>query len=142
MPCPDSASERGLHLREDSPFTGFDFTVVADPYRARAFHLNRYGLYAWSADGVLRARMSTAEKPFKSLVRFVLLECAPAGELLLAHRKQNVLLRVPVPQDLDDLAVVVDAVLKGYGRERTALKKQCAPVNWLWSDSASTVNHL
>ncbi|WP_395292409.1 hypothetical protein ACF9IK_01485 [Kitasatospora hibisci] len=55
----------GLHLREDSPFTRFDFTVVADPHRARAFHLNRYGLYAWSADGELRARMPTADKPFK-----------------------------------------------------------------------------
>ncbi|MFD7704507.1 hypothetical protein [Streptomyces caelestis] len=132
----------GLHPREDSPFTGFDFTVVADPYRARAFHLNRYGLYAWSADGVLRARMSTAEKPFKPLVHFALLECTPAGELLLAHRKQHLLLRVPVPQDLHDLAVAVEAALKGYGRERAALKKQYAPVNWLWSDNAAVVNHL
>ncbi|MET9540762.1 hypothetical protein ABZY16_25140 [Streptomyces sp. NPDC006553] len=129
----------GLHLREDSPFTGFDFTVVADPYRARAFHLKRYGLYAWSADGVLRARMSTAEKPFKPLVHFALLECTPAGELLLAHRRQHLLLRVQVSQDLDDLAVAVEAALKGYGRERTARKKQYAPVNWLWSDSAATV---
>ncbi|MFF2643636.1 hypothetical protein ACFVUB_27815 [Streptomyces niveus] len=132
----------GLHLREDSPFTGFDFTVVADPYHARAFHLNRYGLYAWSADGVLRARMPTAEKPFKPLAHFALLECTPSGELLLAHRKQHLLLRVPVPQDLDDLAVALEDALKGYGRERTALKKQYSPVNWLWSDSAATVNHL
>lgn len=132
----------GLHLREDSPFTRFDFTVVADPHRARAFHLNRYGLYAWSADGVLRARMSTAEKPFKPLVHFALLECTPAGELLLAHRKQHLLLRVQVPQDLDDLAVAVEDALKAYGRERTALKRQYAPVNWLWSDSTATVNHL
>ncbi|KOU14507.1 LigA [Streptomyces sp. WM6372] len=132
----------GLHLRDDSPFTGFDFTVVADPHRARAFHLNRYGLYAWSADGELRARISTAEKPFKPLVHFALLECTPAGELLLAHRKQHLLLRVPVPQDLDGLAVAVEAALKGYGRERTALKKQYAPANWLWSDSAATVKYL
>ncbi|MFI6642512.1 hypothetical protein [Streptomyces sp. NPDC050504] len=132
----------GLHLREDSPFTGFDFTLVADPHRARAFHLNRYGLYAWSADGMLRARMSTAEKPFKPLVHFALLECTPAGELLLAHRKQHVLLRVPVPRDLDDLAVTVENALKGYGRERTALKKRYAPVNWLWSDSAAAVRCL
>ncbi|MFG3530134.1 hypothetical protein ACGF8B_25835 [Streptomyces sp. NPDC047917] len=130
----------GLHLREDSPFTGFDFTVVSDPHHAHAFHLNRYGLYAWSADGVLRARMSTAEKPFKPLVHFALLECTPAGELLLAHRKQHLLLRVPVPQDLDDLAVAVETALKGYGRERTMLKRQYGPVNWLWSDDAATVN--
>ncbi len=132
----------GLHLREDSPFTGFDFTVVADPHRARAFHLNRYGLYAWSADGVLRARISTGDKPFKPLNHFALLECTPAGELLLAHSKQHLLLRVPVPQDLDSLAAAVEAALKGYGRERTALKKQYAPVNWLWSDKAATVSHL
>ncbi|WP_329046619.1 hypothetical protein [Streptomyces sp. NBC_01422] len=132
----------GLHLCEDSPFTGFDFTVVADPYRARAFHLNRYGLYAWSADGVLRARISTTEKPFKPLVHFALLECTPAGELVLAHRKQHLLLRVPVPQDLNDLAETVEEALKGYRRERTALKRQNAPVNWLWPDSAATLNHL
>ncbi|MFC9586695.1 hypothetical protein ACFVJ8_28250 [Streptomyces yangpuensis] len=132
----------GLHLREDSPFTGFDFTVVADPHRARAFHLNRYGLYAWSADGALRVRMPTSEKPFKALVHFTLLECTPAGELLLAHRKQHLLLSVPVPQELDDLAAAVETALKGYGRERTALKKQYSPVNWLWADSAATVNHL
>ncbi|WP_203350624.1 hypothetical protein [Streptomyces sp. S-9] len=132
----------GLHLREDSPFTGFDFTVVADPRRGRAFHLNRYGLYTWSADGVLRARMSTAEQPFKPLVHFQLLECTPAGELLLAHRKQHLLLRMPVPHDLDGLAAAVEAALKGYGRERTALKKQYAPVNWLWRDSSAAVNHL
>ncbi|WP_189980126.1 hypothetical protein [Streptomyces capoamus] len=132
----------GLHLREDSPFTGFDFTVVADPHRGCAFHLNRYGLYAWSSDGVLRARMSTGQKPFKPLVHFELLECTPAGELLLAHRKQHLLLRVPVPQDLDGLAVAVEAALKVYGRERTALKKQYAPVNWLWRDNSAAVNHL
>jgi hypothetical protein len=132
----------GLHLRDDSPFTGFDFTVVADPHRGRAFHLNRYGLYAWSADGVLRARMPTAEKAFKPLVHFALLECTPAGELLLAHRKQHLLLRVTVPLDLDQLAAAVEAALKGYGRERTALKKEYAPVNWLWSDDSAGVSHL
>ncbi|GAA2787886.1 hypothetical protein ACFQ0M_45805 [Kitasatospora aburaviensis] len=132
----------GLHLREDSPFTRFDFTVVADPHRARAFHLNRYGLYAWSADGELRARMSTADKPFKPLVHFTLLECTPAGELLLAHRKQHLLLRIPVPQDLDGLAPAVEAALKAYGRERTALKKQYTPVNWLWTDNTAPVYHL
>ncbi|KDN84705.1 hypothetical protein [Kitasatospora cheerisanensis] len=87
----------GLHLYDDSPFTGFDFTVAADPYRARAFHLNRYGLYAWTADGALRARLSTADKPFKPLVHHTLLDCTPAGELLLAHRKQHTVLRVPSP---------------------------------------------
>ncbi|MEU5417384.1 hypothetical protein [Streptomyces clavifer] len=79
--------------------------------------------------------MPTAGKPFKPLAHFALLECTPTGELLLAHRKQHLLLRVLVPQDLDDLAVALEAALKGYGRERTAFKKQYTPVNWLWSDS-------
>jgi hypothetical protein len=62
--------------------------------------------------------------------------------LLLAHRKQHLLLRVPVPLDLDELAAAVEAALKGYGRERTALKKEYAPVNWLWSDDSAAVSHL
>ncbi|MGW2373383.1 hypothetical protein [Kitasatospora sp. NPDC001683] len=131
----------GLDLREDSPFTGFDFTVVADPYRGRAFHLNRYGFYAWTADGKPRSRISTADKPFKSLVHFALLECTPAGEVLLVHRKQHLLLRVPVPQDLDALPAAVETALKGYGSGRLALKKQYAPVNWTWLDSAAPVFH-
>ncbi|MFB6618203.1 hypothetical protein ACFCV9_28960 [Streptomyces sp. NPDC056367] len=63
-----------------------------------------------------------------------------AGEV--DHGAGDVVARVPVPQDLDDLAAAVETALKGFGRERTALKKQCAPVNWLRSDSAATVNHL
>ncbi|MFF3326449.1 hypothetical protein [Streptomyces sp. NPDC002889] len=132
----------GLDLYKDSPFTGFCFTVVADPHRARAFHLNRYGLYAWSADGRLRSRMSTEDKPFKALTHFALLQCTPAGELLLAHRKQNLLLRVPVPENLDGLTAAVEAALKGYGTGRTALKKQCNPVNWHWVDNSAQVHHL
>ncbi|MQS16303.1 hypothetical protein F7Q99_29825 [Streptomyces kaniharaensis] len=131
----------GLHRYDDSPFTGFDFTVVADPHRGRAFHLNRYGFFAWSADGQLRSRMSTADKPYKPLKNFELLECTPAGEILLAHRKQNVLLRVPVPEDLDILPAAVETALKGYASGRLALKKQYAPVNWYWLDTAAQVFH-
>lgn len=132
----------GLDPYKDSPFTGFCFTVVADPYRARAFHLNRYGLYAWDADGRLRSRMSTEDKPFKALTHFALLECTPAGELLLAHRKQHLLLRVPVPEELDGLAAAVEAALKGYGTGRNALKRQYNPVNWHWVDHSAQVHHL
>ncbi|MEV5205466.1 hypothetical protein [Streptomyces sp. NPDC053720] len=101
------------------------------PHRARAFHHNSYGMYTCSTDGVLRARMSTAENPFKPLVHFALLEYTPAGELLLAHRKQHLLLRVPVPQNLDDLAMSVGTTLKGYGHKLTSLKRLCTPMNWL-----------
>ncbi|MBV6697777.1 hypothetical protein KV557_11645 [Kitasatospora aureofaciens] len=132
----------GLDRRKDSPFTGFDFTVVADPHRGRAFHLNRYGLYAWTAEGQLRSRLSTEDKPFKPLKHFALLECTPAGELLLCHRKQHLLLRVPVPDDLGTLPAAVEAALKGYGPGRNALKKQYAPVDWHWVDNSAEVHHL
>lgn len=132
----------GLDRYEDSPFTGFCFTVVADPYRARAFHLNRHGLYAWSADGRLRSRMSTAHKPYKALTHFTLLETTPAGELLLAHRKQHLLLRVPVPEDLDGLASAVEGALKSYARGRTAWKKEYGPVNWHWVDDSARAHTL
>lgn len=87
--------------------------TTCPPHRARAFNHNNYGMYTCSTDGVLRARMSTAENPFKPLIHFALLEYTPAGEPLLAHRKQHLLLRVPVPQNLDDLAMSVGTTLKG-----------------------------
>ncbi len=132
----------GLDPYKDSPFTGFCFTVIGDPHRGRAFHLNRYGLYAWSSDGRLRARMSTEDKAFKALTHFALMECAPSGELLLVHRKQNLLLRVPVPEDLGDLRQVVEAALRTYGTERTALKKHRTPVNWHWVEESARVHRL
>ncbi|MEU8516843.1 hypothetical protein AB0C76_35435 [Kitasatospora sp. NPDC048722] len=131
----------GLHRYDDSPFTGLAFTVTADPHRGHAFHLNRYGLYAWTADGRLRSRISTAVKPYTALKNFELLECTPAGEVLLLHRKQRLLLRVPVPQDLDALPAAVEAALKGYGSGRLALKKQYAPVDWCWLDTTGRVFH-
>ncbi|WP_354644508.1 hypothetical protein [Kitasatospora camelliae] len=130
----------GLDRYRDSPFTGFHYTVVADPYRSRAFHLNRYGLYAWSADRRLRSRISTDDKPFTALKHFTLLECTPAGELLLVHGKQHLVLRVPVPEDLADLPAAVAAALKGYGTGRTVLKKRYAPADWRWVDGAAKVS--
>ncbi|MFD9687374.1 hypothetical protein ACFWXO_16640 [Kitasatospora sp. NPDC059088] len=132
----------GLHRHDDSPFTGLDFIVVADPHRGRAYHLNRYGLFAWTADGRLRSRISTADRPFTALKNFELMECTPAGEILLLHRKQRLLLRVPVPQDLEALPAAVEAALKAYGTGRLALKKQYAPVNWGWQDTSGQVVHL
>jgi hypothetical protein len=123
----------GLDFWEDSPFAGYCFTVVTEPARGRVFHLNRHGLYAWSRDGQLRARLSTAEKTFKPLTQFDLLSCSPEGELVLAHRKQHLLLRIPLPETLDDLASTVEGALRGYGRERTALKKAWSPINWHWT---------
>ncbi|MFC9619404.1 hypothetical protein ACFTXM_05195 [Streptomyces sp. NPDC056930] len=32
----------GLHEWRDSPFTGFNFNLTADPHRGHAFHLNEH----------------------------------------------------------------------------------------------------
>lgn len=132
----------GLHEYRDSPFTGFCFNVVADPHRHRAFHLNRYGLYAWNADGGLRARLDTTTKAFKPLTRFTLTACTPAGELLLVHGKQHLVLSVPVPDELGDLPAAVEDALRAYARQRTALKKQWAPTDWHWVASDLPVHRL
>ncbi|MFF5705202.1 hypothetical protein ACFY7H_22270 [Streptomyces sp. NPDC012794] len=126
----------GLHEWRDSPFTGFCFNLAADPHRGHAFHLNRYGLYAWNRQGVLRAKLDTDSKTFKPLTHFTLGSCAPNGDLLLAHTKQHLILRVPAPDDLTDLAATVGEALRAYARQRTTLKKQWSPVNWHWTHSA------
>ncbi|WEB44792.1 hypothetical protein MOV08_39615 [Streptomyces yunnanensis] len=131
----------GLHEWRDSPFTGFCFNVTADARRGHAFHLNRYGLYAWNRAGMLRARLDTESKTFKPLTHFTLHSCSPTGELLLIHNKQHLILRISVPADLTDLAATVEAALRTYARQRTALKKQETPVNWHWTRTA-VLHHL
>ncbi|MEU4343631.1 hypothetical protein AB0H00_20575 [Nocardia sp. NPDC023852] len=132
----------GLHLWRDSPFTGFCFSVVADSRRGRAFHLNRHGLYAWNKGGRLQAKLDTETKTFKPLAQFSLTACSPAGELLLVHNKQHLILRVPVPDDLGELGPAVEAAVRTYAKERTALKKQWTPVNWHWVHAAVEVHRL
>ncbi|MEU5425339.1 hypothetical protein AB0H73_06995 [Streptomyces olivoreticuli] len=131
----------GMHAWRDSPFTGFCFNLAADPHRGRAFHLNRYGLYAWNRAGALRAKLDTGTKTFKPLTHFSLAACSPAGDLLLVHNKQHLILRVPAPDDLTDLAPAVEQALRTYAKQRTALKKQWSPVNWHWVHT-SAVHHL
>ncbi|MDK1476089.1 hypothetical protein QNO07_22150 [Streptomyces sp. 549] len=132
---------QGLHEWNDSPFTGSCFAVAADPRRGRAFHLNRYGLYAWGRDGVLRARLDTQNKAFTPLTRFTLTACSPAGDLLLVHRKQHLVLCIPAPDDLGDLASSVEQALRTFARQRTALKGEWSPVNWHWTHT-SAARHL
>ncbi|MFJ9344104.1 hypothetical protein ACIRP0_33225 [Streptomyces sp. NPDC101733] len=132
----------GMHERQDSPFTGFCFNLAADPYRGHAFHLNRYGLYAWDRSGALQAKLDTDTKAFKPLTHFVLTTCAPNGDLLLVHTKQHLILRVPAPDDLTDLAAAVEEALHAYARQRTALKKRWAPVGWHWTHTTAPVHQL
>ncbi|TDD14104.1 hypothetical protein [Nonomuraea diastatica] len=132
----------GMHEWDDSPFTGFCFNLAADPYRGLAFHLNRYGLYAWDKAGILRAKLDTGSKAFKPLTHFTLTACSPAGELLLVHNKQHLILRVPAPDDLTELAAAAEEALHGYTRQRTVLKKQWAPVNWHWTQTDALLHRL
>ncbi|MEW2414477.1 hypothetical protein AB0953_12235 [Streptomyces sp. NPDC046866] len=137
-----AGSLQGLHAYRDSPFTGFCWNLASDPHRGRAYHLNRYGLYAWDRAGELRARLDTATKAHRPLTRFTLTACTPSGELLLVHQKQHLVLRVPVPDDLGELGASVEQALGAYARQRTALKKRWAPQNWHWTDPSTPVHHL
>jgi hypothetical protein len=134
----------GLDYWKNSPFTGRNFTVVTDQERQLAFHANQYGLYAWSAEGTLLVTVSTEDKPFKVLANFALLGCSPAGELVFAHRRQHLLLRVLVPDTVGELASSVEAALRTYARERSRLKKALGPNNWHWTYTPGSValSHL
>ncbi|MFI9531818.1 hypothetical protein ACIG56_01125 [Nocardia fusca] len=132
----------GLDRWRHSPYPGHHFAVVADPYRGHAFHLNTFGLFAWTRDGELRITLDTTTKSFKPLTNFTLKSCSPAGELLFVHNKQHLVLRVPAPEDLDDLGNAVENALRAFAKERTALKKQWGPVNWHWVDPNTPVHHL
>ncbi|MBO8191085.1 hypothetical protein ITI46_05160 [Streptomyces oryzae] len=134
----------GLDYWKDSPFTGRNFTVVTDQDRQLAFHANQYGLYAWNAEGTLLAKVPTEDKPFKVLTNFALLGCSPAGELVFAHRKQHLLLRVPVPDTVGELASSLEVALRTYSRERSRLKKALGPINWHWiyTPGSVGVHHL
>ncbi|MEO3764171.1 hypothetical protein [Streptomyces sp. B5E4] len=132
----------GLHEWRDSPFTGFCFNLAADAHRGHAFHLNRYGLYAWNKEGALRAKLDTENKTFRQLTHFTLGACAFNGDLLLIHRKQHLILRIPAPDDLTDLAATVEDALRSYTRQRTALKKQWRPINWHWTQTSAPVHRI
>ncbi|GAA4965615.1 hypothetical protein GCM10023205_32470 [Yinghuangia aomiensis] len=126
---------RGMHAYQDSPYTGGCYQVATDPARGRVYHLNRYGLYAWDADGELLAKVSTGIKPFSLLKNFSLLGCSPDGDLVLAQDKQHLLARVPVPADdlAGGLGTAVETGLAAFGKHRTALKKQWAQEAWHWT---------
>ncbi|MGW4651974.1 hypothetical protein [Kitasatospora sp. NPDC004289] len=133
----------GLDLHADSPYNGAHYRLTADPHRGRAFHLNRYGLYAWTADGTLHAKLPTDRAPFKALTNFELLTATPTGDLLLTHTKQHLILRIPIPADLTELPTAVTEALAGLPKARNAAKKRHTPVvNWLWTENSSTVHHL
>ncbi|CAL9645380.1 hypothetical protein [Streptomyces sp. enrichment culture] len=132
----------GMDLYRDSPFTGFCFEIAADPVRERVYHLNRYGLFAWTATGVRAQRLDLEDKRYKLLKHFTLVDCTPAGEMILVHRTQHLMLRIPCPASLGDLGHVVEDALRSYAKERTSLKKQWQPVNWHWTDRTAPLHRI
>jgi hypothetical protein len=131
-----------MHRYHDSPFTGFCFESAADPAHERTYHLNRYGLFAWTATGVRAQRLDLEDKRYKLLKHFTLVDCTPAGELILVHRTQHLMLRIEGPASLGNLGQAVEDALRSYAKERTALKKQWQPVNWHWADGTAPLHRL
>jgi hypothetical protein len=64
---------------------------------------------------------------YKPLAHFRLGEVGPDGSLVLVHDKQNLVLTVPVPDDLADLPDVVADALAHVRGERRRLKKAEQP---------------
>ncbi|MFF4084423.1 hypothetical protein ACFYZN_34275 [Streptomyces sp. NPDC001777] len=73
----------------------------------------------------------------RPVLHFKLVDCAPAGELVLVHRAQHLMLRIECPASLDNLDRVVENALRSCTEERTVLKKQWQPVNWHWVDGTA-----
>lgn len=132
----------GMHLYRDSPFTGFCFEIAADPARERIYHLNRYGLFAWTAKGMRAQRLDLEDNRYKLLKHFTLVDCTPAGDLILVHRTQHLMLRIPCPTSLGDLGQAVEVALRSHAKERALLKRQWQPVNWHWTDSTVPLHRL
>ncbi|MGP3777177.1 hypothetical protein ACTWJ8_40715 (plasmid) [Streptomyces sp. SDT5-1] len=132
----------GMDRYLDSPFTGHALEIAADPARERIYHLNRYGLFAWTGSGDLKQRLDLEDKRFKPLRHFTLLDCTPDGDLVLTHRTQHLLLRIPCPDTLDHVGHAVENALRAYAKERTDLKKQWKPVTWHWVDNTAPVHRL
>jgi len=118
---------------ECSPFPGDHRAVAADPGRGRVFHVNESGLYVWSAEGERLAVLSAEDKAYRPLKRMHLMGCAPDGSLLLARHDHNLLLRVEMPDDVDELGPAVQAALSDHVRTRNRLKKAHTPADWLWT---------
>ncbi|RKS08339.1 hypothetical protein DFP74_4036 [Nocardiopsis sp. Huas11] len=123
----------GPGTEERSPEPGDHHAVVADPARGRIFHVNRSGLYLWSADGTLLTMLPTTDKAYRGLKHLTLMGCGPEGDLVLIRQEHGLLTRVEVPEDLDRLGEAVAAALADHTRRRTRLKKQLAPTDWLWT---------
>ncbi len=122
-----------LGIYRDSATRGVRFDVVVDQPRRRVFHLNTFGLYVFDDTGARMAHLSTAEREYKPLAHFQLREFDSTGQMVLVHEKQNLVLTVPVPDDLADLPEAVTDSLALFRKERARLKKAHPPQNWYWT---------
>jgi hypothetical protein len=83
--------------------------------------------------GARTAWLFTDDREYKPLAHFPLREFDPVGHLVLVHEKQNLVLAVPVPDDLADLPGAVTDSLALFRKERSRLKKEHGPLNWYWT---------
>ncbi len=128
-----------LHTYRDAAARGVRYDVVVDQARRRVFHLNTFGLYAFDDTGTRTAWLSTADREYKPLAHFQLREFDPAGDLVLVHEKQNLVLTIPVPDDLADLPETVTDALALFRKERSRLKKENQPTNWYWTTADTPI---
>ncbi|MGK5555065.1 hypothetical protein ACSNOI_25950 [Actinomadura kijaniata] len=102
----------------------------------RIVHLNTFGLYVFDDTGARLARLPVEEAEYRALKAFRLHGAAPDGSLLLVHEKQNLLVTVPVPDDLADLPAAVADAMAAFPRARSGLRKRHEVVStahgWQW----------
>ena len=128
---------RAAHPGPGGPRPAWVYDVVVDQARRRIFHLNTFGLYVFDDSGTRTAWLSTDDKEYRPLAHFQLREFDPAGQLVLVHEKQNLVLTVPVPDDLADLPGAVTDALALFRKERTRLKKEYRPPNLYWTTAGT-----
>ncbi|WP_157420585.1 hypothetical protein [Actinomadura kijaniata] len=102
----------------------------------RIVHLNTFGLYVFDDTGARLARLPAEEGEYKALKAFRLHGVDPDGSLLLVHEKQNLLVTIPVPDDLADLPAAVAGAMAAFPKARSALKRRHEVVStahgWQW----------
>jgi hypothetical protein len=132
-----------LDCYRDGAGRRFRFDVVVDQAHRRIFHLNTFGLYVFDDTGARLLKLSTDIKEHKPLAQFQLREYDPyGGHLVLVHEKENLLLTIPVPNNLDDLSQAVTTALAEFRKRRTWLKQRHLPENWHWTMASAPVTIL
>lgn len=128
-----------LDCYRDGAGRRFRHDVVVDRSRRRIFHLNTFGLYVFDESGARLCTIPTQEKEYRGLGRFQLRGFSGEDELVLVEEENHMVLRMPVPDGLQQLPDAVSDGLAAFRRARTRLMKQHDVINWYWRDSSAPV---